>query len=225
MSIYSKLEGLYVERAEIIARRDKIIEERGYNGAELEYIYRDLDYTDELVVLDDDLFIVQRAIDEIEWSLELERLGMTEEEYIEAESEQRNDKYYSANRCEMLVNRFFNILEEGGQWTEMFLIRDLLMDEYITHGGCTQVEIIQIDDIIEEALERELEANEPVIEMYYLDDVVNNIYKAIERGDLDGAFALTNAYGDNAQSNPYIYYCVVRELERVTGETLIELCL
>ena len=225
MSIYSELEGLYVERAEIIARRDKIIKERGYNSAELEYIYRDLDYTDELVVLDDDLYIVQRAIDEIEWKIELERLGMTEEEYIKAEGEQRDDKYYSANRCEMLVKRFFNILEEGGNWTEMFLIRDLLMDEYITHGGCSQVEIVQIDDIIEEALERELEANEPVIEMYYLDDVVNNIYKAIERGDIDGAFALVNAYGENAQSNPYIYYCAVRELERVTGETLIELCL
>lgn len=225
MSIYSELEGLYVERAEIIARRDKIIEERGYNSAELEYIYRDLDYTDELVILDDDLYIVQRAIDEIEWKIELERLGMTEEEYIKAEGEQRDDKYYSANRCEILVKRFFDILEEGGNWTEMFLIRDLLMDEYITYGGCSQVEIIQIDDIIEEALERELEANEPVIEMYYLDDVVNNIYKAIERGDIDGAFALVNAYGENAQSNPYIYYCAVRELERVTGETLIELCL
>lgn len=225
MSIYSELEGLYVERAELIARRDNIIEERGYNSAELEYIYRDLDYTDELVMIDDDLYIVERAIDEIEWTLYLDNLGTTEEEYIEEEQAQRDDKYYSINRCEMLVERFFKVLEEGGSWTELFLIRDLLMEEYITYGGFTQVEIIQIDDIIEEALERELEANEPVIEMYYLDDVVNNIYKAIERGDIDGAFALVNAYGENAQSNPYIYYCAVRELERVTGETLVELCL
>jgi hypothetical protein len=144
---------------------------------------------------------------------------------IEEEKAKRDDKYYSTNRCEYLVKRFFNILEEGGQWTELFLIRDLLIEEYITHGGISQVEIVQIDDIIEEALERELEDNEPVIEMYYLDDVVNNIYKAIERGDIDGAFALVNAYGDNAQSNPYIYYCAVRELERITGETLVELCL
>lgn len=128
------------------------------------------------------------------------------------------------NRCEALAERFFNILEEGGNWTEMYLIRDLLMEEYI-NGAFTQVEIVQIDDILQEALERELEENEPVIEMYYLDDVVNNIYKAIEKGDIEGAFSLTNAYGENAQSNPYIYYCAVRELERVTGENYIELCL
>ena len=144
---------------------------------------------------------------------------------IEEEMAKRDDKYYSTNRCEYLVKRFFNVLEEGGQWTEMFLIRDLLMDEYINYRGCSQVEIIQIDDIIENTLEEYLIDNEPVIEMYYLDDVVNNIYKAIERGDIDGAFALVNAYGDNAQSNPYIYYCAVRELERVTGETLVELCI
>lgn len=215
MSIYSELEGLYVERAEIIARRDKIIEERGYNSAELEYIYRDLDYTDELVILDDDLYIVQKAIDEIEWSLELERLGYDNNNIEEDDNMNRNDK---------LVERFFDILENGGNWTEMYLIRDLLMEEYI-NGAFSQVEIVQIDDIIQEELERELEDNEPVIEMYYLDDIVTNIYKAIERGDLDGAFALTNAYGDNAQSNPYMYYCAVRELERVTGENYIELCI
>lgn len=225
MSIYSELEGLYVERAEIIARRERIIEERGYNSAELEYIYKDLDYTDELIVLEDDLYIVQRAIDEIEWTLYLEGLGMTEEEYIKAEGEKHDDKYYSTNTCEILVERFFKLLEEGGNWAELFLIRDLLINEYITYGGISQVEIIQIDDIIEEALERELEDNEPVIEMYHLNDIVNNIYKAIEQGDIDGAFALTNEYGDNAQSNPYICYCIVRELERVTGETYVELCI
>lgn len=128
------------------------------------------------------------------------------------------------NRNDKLVKRFFDILENGGNWTEMYLIRDLLMEEYI-NGAFSQVEIVQIDDIIQEALERELEENEPVIEMYYLDDIVTNIYKAIDRGDLDGAFALVNAYGENAQSNPYMYYCVVRELERVTGENYIELCI
>ena len=128
------------------------------------------------------------------------------------------------NKCEMLVKRFFNILEEGGEWTELFLIRDLLLEEYI-NNRFGFLGILQIDDIIEEALERDLEENEPVIEMYYLDDVVNNIYEAIGQGDIDGAFVLVNAYGNNAQSNPYIYYCAVRELERVTGETLIELCI
>ena len=128
------------------------------------------------------------------------------------------------NRCDILVNRFFKLLEEGGEWAELFLIRDLMMNEYI-EGRCSLIEIIQIDDIVEETLARDLEDNEPVIEMYYLDDIVNNIYKAMNQGDLDGAFALLNAYGDNAQSNPYIYYCAVRELEKITGENYIELCL
>ena len=136
-----------------------------------------------------------------------------------------NKHAYNGNdRTDKLTKRFFKILEEGGEWTELFLIRDLLLEEYI-NNRFGFLGILQIDDIIEEALERDLEENEPVIEMYYLDDVVNNIYKSIGRGDIDGAFALVNAYGDNAQSNPYIYYCVVRELERITGETLIELCI
>ena len=136
-----------------------------------------------------------------------------------------NKHAYNGNdRTDKLTKRFFKILEEGGEWTELFLIRDLLLEEYI-NNRFGFLGILQIDDIIEEALERDLEENEPVIEMYYLDDVVNNIYKSIGRGDIDGAFALVNAYGDNAQSNPYIYYCAVRELERITGETLVELCL
>ena len=122
------------------------------------------------------------------------------------------------NRNDKLVRRFFDILENGGNWTEMYLIRDILMEEYI-NGAFTQVEIVQIDDIIQEELERNLEEN------YELDDIVNDIYKAIEVKDLDNVFALTDAYGDSAQFNPYIYYCIVRELERATGENYIELCI
>lgn len=122
------------------------------------------------------------------------------------------------NRNDKLVKRFFDILENGGSWTEIYLIRDILMEEYI-NGAFTQVEILQIDDIIQEELERNLEEN------YELDDIVNDIYKAIEVKDLDNVFALTDAYGDSAQFNPYIYYCIVRELERATGENYIELCI
>lgn len=188
VELEADLEALYVERAELEAQRDN----------------ESVDY---------ELYIVNRAIDEIEDAIARERGG-----YNNIEEDD------NMNRNELLVRRFFDILENGGNWTEMYLIRDLLMEEYI-NGAISQVEIVQIDDIMQESLERELEENEPIIEMYYLDDIVNNIYKAIERGDLDGAFALTNAYGENAQSNPYIYYCVVRELERVTGENYIELCI
>lgn len=219
VELEADLEALYVERGELRAQRDIIAVKRGYDKMsqeEFQAAYDELDCYDEYESIDYELYTVERAIDEIEHTLYVERLGYDDNNNIEEED--------SMDRNEVLVRRFFDILENGGNWTEMYLIRDLLMEEYI-NGAFSQVEILQIDDIIQEALERELEANEPVIEMYYLDDIVNNIYKAIERGDLDGAFALTNAYGDNAQSNPYIYYCVVRELERVTGENYIELCI
>lgn len=218
VELEAELEALYVERAELEAQRDIIAKERGYDKmTEEEYqaAYDKLDYYDDYESVDYELYVVNRAIDEIEDAIARERGGYNIDNIEEDDN---------MNRNEILVRRFFDILENGGNWTEMYLIRDILMGEYI-NGAISQVEIIQIDDIIQESLERELEANEPVIEMYYLDDVVNNIYKAIERGDLDGAFALANAYGENAQSNPYIYYCIVRELERITGENYIELCL
>lgn len=218
VELETELEALYVERGELRAQRDIIAVQRGYDKMsqeEFQAAYDKLDCYDEYESVDYELYVVERAIDEIEHALYVERLGCNDDNIKEEDNMDRN---------EVLVRRFFDILENGGKWTEMYLIRDLLMEEYI-NGAFSQVEILQIDDIIQEALERELEANEPVIEMNYLDDIVNNIYKAIERGDLDGAFALTNAYGDNAQSNPYIYYCIVRELERVTGENYIELCI
>lgn len=217
VELEADLEALYIERGELEAQRDIIAKERGYDKMsqeEYQAAYDKLDYYDDYENVDYELYIVNRAIDEIEDAIARER-----EIYNNNIEEDDN-----MNRNELLVRRFFDILENGGNWTEMYLIRDLLMEEYI-NGAISQVEIVQIDDIMQESLERELEENEPIIEMYYLDDIVNNIYKAIERGDLDGAFALTNAYGENAQSNPYIYYCVVRELERVTGENYIELCI
>lgn len=217
VELEADLEALYIERGELRAARDIIARERGYDKMsqeEFKAAYDELDCEDEYESIDYELYTVERAIDEIEHALYVERLGY-DNNIKEEDNMNRNDK---------LVERFFDILENGGNWTEMYLIRDLLMEEYI-NGAFTQVEIVQIDDILQEALERELEDNEPVLEMYYLDDIVTNIYKAIERGDLDGAFALTNAYGDNAQSNPYMYYCAVRELERVTGENYIELCI
>ena len=36
---------------------------------------------------------------------------------------------------------------------------------------------------------------------------------------------LLNMYGDKQHAHPYVYYCSVRELERITGENYIELCL
>lgn len=127
------------------------------------------------------------------------------------------------NRNDKLVERFFDILEEGGEYTEIFLIRDLLMKEYI-NGAFSQVEILQIDDIIEEQVYN-------VRDGYFDSDnaeyILNEIYGALaeEEKDLDKVFELVNAYGDMEESNAYAYYCIIRELERVTGENYIELCI
>jgi hypothetical protein len=161
--------------------------------------------------------------DNYELDVRISEIELQLEELDRAESERRDERYYSANRTEFLAKYFFKLLERGGSWSKLFKIRDLLFEEYIIHGGCSQVEILQIDDIIEEALEGELFDNEPVIEMNYLEELINNIYRRMWEGDIEGAILLLNEYGNNAHSNPYIYYCAVCELERVTGEEYLQL--
>lgn len=161
--------------------------------------------------------------DDYELDVRISEIELQLDELDRAEMERRDEKYYSANRTEFLAKYFFKLLERGGSWSKLFKIRDLLFEEYIIHGGCSQVEILQIDDIIEEALEGELSDNEPVIEMNYLEELINNIYRRMWEGDIEGAILLLNEYGNNAHSNPYIYYCAVCELERVTGEDYLQL--
>lgn len=131
------------------------------------------------------------------------------------------------NRCEVLVNRFFDILEEGGEYNELFLIRDLMMNEYI-EGRCSQVEIIQIDDIIEESVQMYIDLNNIVVD-YEVETLEKEIFGALYSEanvmSVDSIIELMNNYGDCANAHPYMYYTFVRELERITGETLIELCL
>ena len=133
------------------------------------------------------------------------------------------------DRCEALAERFFNIIEEGGEYVELFLIRDLMMNEYI-EGRCSQIEIVQIDDIIEESLECYFEDNEIVLD-YEVETLEKEIFGALYDRDganvmsVDRIIELMNNYGECANAHPYMYYTFVRELERITGETLIELCL
>lgn len=131
------------------------------------------------------------------------------------------------NRCDILVKRFFDILEEGGEYNELFLIRDLLMNEYI-NGAFSQVEIIQIDDIIEESVAMYIDLNNIVVD-YEVETLEKEIFGALYNEtnvmSVDSIIELMNNYGDCANAHPYIYYTFVRELERITGETLIELCI
>jgi hypothetical protein len=127
-------------------------------------------------------------------------------------------------RAEMLVQRFFEIIEEeGAEWNEIFLIRDLLMEEYIAERY-SQVCIIQIDDIVEEALERFEDMNDIMLDCE-VEALEKMIWQALSDKEVEHVIDLLNMYGDKQHAHPYVYYCMVRELERITGENLIELVL
>ena len=127
-------------------------------------------------------------------------------------------------RAEMLVNRFFEIMEEeGAEWNEIFLIRDLLMEEYLA-GKYSQICMIQIDDIVERELERFEDMNDIMFDCE-VEALEKMIWQALSDKEVEHVVDLLNMYGDKQHAHPYVYYCAVRELERITGETLVELCL
>jgi ADP-ribose pyrophosphatase YjhB (NUDIX family) len=51
------------------------------------------------------------------------------------------------------------------------------------------------------------------------------IWQALSDKEVEHVIDLLNMYGDKQHAHPYVYYCMVRELERITGENLIELVL
>ena len=127
-------------------------------------------------------------------------------------------------RAEMLVQRFFEIIEvEGAQWNEIFLIRDLLMEEYIAERY-SQVCIIQIDYIVERELDRFVDMNEIMLDCE-VEALERMIWQALSDKEVEHVIDLLNMYGDKQHAHPYVYYCAVRELERITGENYIELVL
>ena len=83
MSIYSELEGLYVERGELEAQLRKLDDEgKTYSNDE------------EYTRLDDELYIVNKAIDELEWKEYISNGGCGvegEEEVIECRSRRRKE--------------------------------------------------------------------------------------------------------------------------------------
>lgn len=127
------------------------------------------------------------------------------------------------NRTDKLVERFFNIISKEADWTEIFLIRDLLMEEYI-NDNFSQVEIIQIDDIVEEELDRFIDACN-IICNCEVELLEKDIWNAFADKNIDKCIELLIDYRITCNAHPYVYYCAVRELERMTGETYIELCI
>ena len=132
----------------------------------------------------------------------------------------------NSKRTEKLINRFFNIIKkDGGEYVEIYLIRDLLMNDYI-EGRESQLIVGMIEEIIEEYITPQIEEslegmNES--DKYIGDKSVALAYSLMSMGNIDGAIEVINRYGEWKYSHPYIYYCMVRELERIIGETLIEL--
>ena len=132
----------------------------------------------------------------------------------------------NSKRTEKLINRFFNIIKkDGGEYVEIYLIRDLLMNDYI-EGRESQLIVGMIEETIEEYITPQIEEslegmNES--DKYIGDKSVALAYSLMSMGNIDGAIEVINHYGEWKYSHPYIYYCMVRELERIIGETLIEL--
>ena len=131
----------------------------------------------------------------------------------------------NSKRTEKLINRFFNIIKKGGEYNEVFLIRDLLMSEYI-EGRERQLTVGMIEETIEEYITPQIEESLEGMndsDKYIGDKSVLLAYSLMSMGNIDGAIEVINRYGEWKYSHPYIYYCMVRELERIIGETLIEL--
>ena len=133
----------------------------------------------------------------------------------------------NSKRTEKLINRFFNIIKKGGEYNEVFLIRDLLMSEYI-EGRESQLIVGMVEEIIEEYITPQIEESLEGMDKsdkYIGDKSVALAYSLMSMGNINGAIEVINHYGEWKYSHPYIYYCMVRELERVTGENYIELCI
>lgn len=132
----------------------------------------------------------------------------------------------NSKRTEKLINRFFNIIKkDGGKYNEVFLIRDLLMNDYI-EGRESQLIVGMIEEIIEEYITPQIEESLEGMDesdKYIGDKSVALAYSLMSMGNIDGAIEVINRYGEWKYSHPYIYYCMVRELERIIGENLIEL--
>ena len=64
-----EIESYKKEYEEIEAQFKALFEERYGKDADKKTALKGLDYTDELIMLDDDMYILRRAISELEWKL------------------------------------------------------------------------------------------------------------------------------------------------------------
>lgn len=68
-NIKRELELLYKELEKLWAQKQEIIKLRGYKKEDLDRIYLELRASDELILLDADIFIIKQIIGELEWEL------------------------------------------------------------------------------------------------------------------------------------------------------------
>lgn len=69
LELRREIESYKKEYEEIEARFKVLFEERYGKDADKKTALKGLDYTDELIMLDDDMYILRRAISELEWKL------------------------------------------------------------------------------------------------------------------------------------------------------------
>lgn len=69
-----EIDELYKELNEVEALYKELIKARGFDEfAPKKEVLAGLDYTDELIRLDDDMYIIRRAISELEWKLYVQK--------------------------------------------------------------------------------------------------------------------------------------------------------
>lgn len=68
-NIRRELEFLYKELEKLWAQKQEIIKLRGYKKEDLDRIYLELRASDELILLDADIFLIKQIIGELEWEL------------------------------------------------------------------------------------------------------------------------------------------------------------
>ncbi len=148
MSIYSELEGLYVERGELEAQLRKLDAEGKTYGVDEEYTR-----------LDDELYIVNKAITELEWKEYISNGGCGvegEEEIVERRSKRR--KAYAELRERYLMEVW------KGEYNEISDTLDCYEESVVHYGEGVDVGFVFLIDELEN---------------YGMKDIIDNIWKIV----------------------------------------------
>ena len=134
MSIYSELEGLYVERGELEAQLRKLDDEgKTYSNDE------------EYTKLDDELYIVNKAIDELEWKEYISNGGCgVEGEEVIVERRSKRRKAYAELRERYLMEVWKGEMNEISDTLDCYEESVVHYGEGVDHGFIFLIDELEI---------------------------------------------------------------------------------